>query len=221
MRFIKIIINKLLPLFIPKYGILYWKFRAKQFGVRSVLDMRHSEKEIENVTSMQIQEIFPYLKAQLDGTEKIILDFGCGPGRFTVKLAEMIQGKVIGVDPIKSLLDIAPVETNVSYKIIKNNHIPLEDHSVDVVWVCLVLGGLHGKVLQESINEICRVLRPKGLLFLVEKTTEIRNSDKNKATWSPRSIDEYKIMFPSINLKHLHDYYDLDARISIIAGRSI
>jgi SAM-dependent methyltransferase len=218
MYFIKVI-KRFIFSFIPQYGILYWKFRVKKLGIRSVLDLRHSEEDVTEVTTMQISEIFPHFKSQLNGTEKVVLDFGCGPGRFTSKLADLVQGKAIGVDPIKKLIDLAPLSKNVNYKIIKNNTIPLEDHSVDIVWICLVFGGLHGKVLQKSIKEINRVLRHNGLLFLIENTTEIQSSSKVK-TWLPRSIEDYKALFPFVNLVHLHDYYDLDARISILSGRS-
>jgi len=63
-----------------------------------------------------------------------------GPGRFTVDLASLIKGKAIGVDPIKHLLDLAPRNQDVEYRLMSETAIPLEADSIDIVWICLVLG---------------------------------------------------------------------------------
>jgi ubiquinone/menaquinone biosynthesis C-methylase UbiE len=116
------------------------------------------------------------------------------------------------------LLKLVPSHTDkVVFKQMKKNHIPLSDDSVDIVWCCLVLGGIRNPVLSKCINEICRILRPGGLLFLVENTSEKTNNPSS--SWLFRSIRDYQSMFSSINLVHLHDYYDLGERISVIAGR--
>jgi ubiquinone/menaquinone biosynthesis C-methylase UbiE len=201
----------------PKHGIRYWKKRAKNFGVRSVLNSAHKESEIAEVTAMQIREIFPHLLSVLNGKEQIVLDFGCGPGRFTAKLAEAIHGKAIGIDPVKELLDLAPHTDNVLFKQMKNSHIPLPDNSVDVVWCCLVLGGIRGSALSKTVNEIYRILRPGALLFLVENTAEKTN--RLSSAWIFRSTREYQVLFPLANLVHLHDYYDVGEQISVLAGR--
>jgi ubiquinone/menaquinone biosynthesis C-methylase UbiE len=199
----------------PRRGIAYWEARAKEFGARSVLNISHSEQEMAAVTAAQVREIFPHLKAQLKGKERLILDYGCGPGRFTAKLAEAIGGKAVGVDPIKTLIDLAPAAPNTSYQIGRNGRIPLADASVDVVWICLVLGGILAESVSAAVSEINRVLTPAGLLFIVENT-EQKPSGPN---WTFRSVAEYQAMFRFANLAHLHDYYDLGERISVLAGR--
>src|SRR5947208_7202047 len=70
--------------------IAFWEERAKNHGRRSVLNTSHSEDEYDQVTEMQKREIFPHLVSALKGTEKVVLDFGCGPGRFTGSLASLI-----------------------------------------------------------------------------------------------------------------------------------
>jgi ubiquinone/menaquinone biosynthesis C-methylase UbiE len=99
----------------------------------------------------------------------------------------------------------------------KKNHIPLPDNSVDVVWCCLVLGGIRNPALSKCVNEICRVLRPGGLLFLVENTAEKTN--RSSSAWIFRSIQDYQSLFSPAGLVHLHDYYDDDEKISVLAGR--
>jgi ubiquinone/menaquinone biosynthesis C-methylase UbiE len=145
----------------------------------------------------------------------VALDFGCGPGRFTADLAAAIRGRAIGVDPIESLIHLAPRSPDVEYLVSDGRRIPLPDASVDLAWVCLVLGGLADAHLAETAAELDRVMRPGGLLFVVENTSE----KKDFAHWAFRSVDSYRRVFPFTALSHLHDYDDLGERISIMAGR--
>lgn len=198
-------------------GIEYWGQRVKMFGERSVLNISHSDAEMEAVTNMQRQEIYPYFRKSLKGNEKLILDFGCGPGRFTLDLACMISGKAIGIDPVGSLLEMAPKHENVEYKIMKEGMIPLPDAYVDIIWVCLVLGCIRKTALKRTIDDIKRVLKRDGLLFLIENTSNKESVEH----YAFRQFCDYKEMFSFITLRHLHDYFDLGERISIMAGRSI
>jgi len=195
--------------------IRYWRKRVREYGKRSVLNITHTDEEYEAVTQKQKEEIYPFFKSQLLGTEKTILDFGCGPGRFTSDLAEMIQGKAIGVDPIADLLSYAKKKFCVEYKIMKEGEIPLDDSSVDIVWCCLVLGGIKKNILLQTAKEISRVLNEHGLLFLIENTS----GKPNGKHWIFRSSAEYQQYFPSFQLLKLHSYNDVNEEISIMAGR--
>jgi ubiquinone/menaquinone biosynthesis C-methylase UbiE len=198
-------------------GIPYWEERAKQYGARSVLNISHTAEELAEVTQMQIRQIFPYLRQELNGSERVILDYGCGPGRFTKKLANLIHGEAIGVDPIETLIDMAPRAANVRYELACEGRIPLMESCVDVVWICLVMGGIVPKAIEPTCLEIERVLKPGGLLFVVENTTERKPASEN---WSFRSVAQYCEMFASFaTLKHLHDYFDVGERVSLLAGR--
>jgi hypothetical protein len=112
-------------------------------------------------------------------------------------------------------LDLAPRHKRVEYRLMWPGKIPVATASIDLVWICLVLGGLQGKVLTSTLREIDRVLKPDGLTFLVENTTSIASS----GFWTFRSIGEYRVILPGISLQHLGDYVDLGERISIFAGR--
>jgi ubiquinone/menaquinone biosynthesis C-methylase UbiE len=191
----------------------YWENRVRTYGPRSVLHVAHANEDLEEITRMQEREIFPHFRLQLNGHEKVILDFGCGPGRFTVQLAEMIHGEAIGLDPMRELLRRAPKNPNVSYWYVRSNRLPLADKSVDVIWCCLVVGGIAEP--EDTISELCRVLRPHGLMFLVENTSDRPNGE----FWKYRSVDHYIALFGFANLVHLHDYTDVGERISVMAGR--
>jgi len=193
-----------------------WKKRAKQYGPRAVLNIGHSDEEIEAVTEMQRKKIFPFLKQVLTGRENTILDFGCGPGRFTYDLAELIHGNAIGIDPVHDFLEMAPKCEVVEYRLMKESHIPVTDKSIDVVWICLVLGGIvEEKVLNNVVSEIDRVLVHGGHIALIENTTNIEDGDY----WKFRSVEFYQSLFNFAELEHSSDYDDLGENISIMKRR--
>jgi ubiquinone/menaquinone biosynthesis C-methylase UbiE len=94
--------------------------------------------------------------------------------------------------------------------------LPVESSSIDIVWICLVLGGVvDDHVLLETILEVRRVLKEDGLLFLIENTEQ----KDSTSYWKFRQFDHYRSLFDFVTLHHLGDYYDLGERISIMAGR--
>ncbi|OLE22997.1 MAG: hypothetical protein AUI36_33665 [Cyanobacteria bacterium 13_1_40CM_2_61_4] len=200
----------------PRSGIEYWEQRAKKFGRRSVLNIGHSEEEMEKVTQWQKEILFPLLRRQLTGTEKTILDFGCGPGRFTRDLAELIHGKAIGVDPVERFLKMAPRDDRVEYRHLSGGRIPCAAASMDMAWICLVFGGLTDpQSLDTAVQEIDRVLKPGGLLFLVENTSKKPDADY----WRFRSPDAYRQLFRFALLAVMSQYNDLGETITVMAGR--
>jgi SAM-dependent methyltransferase len=199
----------------PRPGREYWERRARQFGARSVLNLGHLDGEYQAVTEAQKRELFPHLARLLRGDERLVIDLGCGPGRFTRDLAELTGGRAIGLDIVPAYLDMAPGDRRVEYQSMGEGMVDLPDECADVVWICLVLGGMQGPILARTAAEAVRILRPGGLLFLVENTASIPNS----AHWAFRPVAEYRAMFPSVGLEHLHDYVDLGERISVLAGR--
>jgi len=193
----------------------YWRNRARQHGKRSVLNLAHGEEEFETVTDHQTQLLFPLLKSELTGFENTVLDFGCGPGRFTHGLAELIGGSATGVDITPELLALAPKSPLVSYKCIGTDALPFHDSSFDVVWTCLVLGGIPNGQVEKSISEIQRVLRPGGLFFYVENTAKVANADY----WFFRDECTYLQLAAFCNPKKLGVYVDMGQNISVFAGR--
>lgn len=193
----------------------YWQRRARRHGRRSVLHKAHTDDEYEPITSWQKSILFPLLKAQLSGGERLVLDFGCGPGRFTPGLAHLVGGRAIGVDPIAMLLELAPADPQVEYRLLRQGRIPLPDHSVDVLWICLVLGVIRGRELRDTLRELRRVIAPGALIFLVENTSAKPSLKQIEF----RSVAEYAELVDFAQLQHLQDYEDLGETISVLAGR--
>jgi SAM-dependent methyltransferase len=197
----------------PRHGVAYWEVRAKRHGVAAVHDLRHDDAGRSAFTARQQEVLLPLLQDCLDGTERVVLDFGCGPGRFTAALADIV-GEAIGVDPIQSFLDAAPQQGNVEYMRLIDGAIPLPDDSVDVVWVALVLGSLvTDEAVDQAVAEICRVLRPGGLIFLTENCSDLPDCEHVVF----RSESEYASLFdPPLAVVGQYEYVE---QMCVLAGR--
>ena len=107
----------------------------------------------------------------------VFLDLGCGRGNYAIPVAEFMgpQGKVYGVDAwregleelreraaARSLNNITAIHANL------NEHIPLEDGTVDVCFMATVLHDLLREGPGEvAMDETVRVLKPGGRLVLL------------------------------------------------------
>jgi ubiquinone/menaquinone biosynthesis C-methylase UbiE len=112
---------------------------------------------------------------------------------------------------------MAPRAEGVTYRTMRAGLIPVEDASMDVVWCCLVLGGIHGGALDQAAQELIRVLRVGGLLFLVENTTPKADSGH----WAFRSAQDYQDLFKQVPLVPLASYIDLGETITAMVGRKL
>ena len=197
-------------------GMAYWNKRVERYGNRAVFDLTHPEDELEQVTSRQKEAVFPYLKAHLRGDERTVLDFGCGSGRLTADLASIIGGEAYGVDPVGALIEAAPACDGVHFQVMPEGELPFADSFFDVVFIFVVFCNItDDAVLARTVGELRRVLRPGGLLFFVDNTTDFPDANYVRS----RNVEEYQQMFDFLTLEHLGDFYDLGDRYSIMAGR--
>lgn len=197
----------------------YWQTRAKKFGKQAVISIDHPLDQFEEVRNRDKNVIFPFLKKYLTGKEKLIMDFGCGVGRFTSDLAKLGKCKAVGVDPTEELIKLAPKSKNVTYYAIKNGEIPLEDRSVDVIWIYAVLGCIKEEDMKETCRHLARVLKQEGIVIVIENTTKTPDSQH----YYYRSAKKYIKMLDFASLQHLYDYFDEGKEVketfSIMAGK--
>ena len=136
---------------------------------------------------------------------KIVLDYGCGIGSVTQKIAELNPSKLFGID-------ISEVSINKAIESAKNLNLQI-DYSVDnceetkfkAETFDLVFGSgiLHHLDLKKSVGEINRILKNNGEMVFLEPlgTNPIINFYR-KLTPKSRSIDEHPF------LKKDFDYID-------------
>ena len=95
---------------------------------------------------------------------KSFLDFGCGAGKST-RFLKQFSNNIKAVDINYEMIQIAKQKDyNTNYLHIDQNQLPFENNSFDFVfssWVLMEFSTIIS--LQNSINEISRVLKPGGI----------------------------------------------------------
>jgi ubiquinone/menaquinone biosynthesis C-methylase UbiE len=111
----------------------------------------------------------PYIKEGMT-----VLDFGCGPGYFTIELAQMVgeSGKVIAVDlqegmlqKLKDKTNGTELETRIILHKCEENKIDYKEN-VDFVLAFYVVHEIPNQ--QGLFEELQTIIKPNGKLFIVE-----------------------------------------------------
>jgi SAM-dependent methyltransferase len=115
------------------------------------------------------------------GSSDTVLDVGCGmggPGRF---LVDRFGCSVVGIDVLplrveiaQALTDLTRLGDRVTYRVADATAVPLEDRSMDEVWMLDV--ALHVRDKRMLFAELARVLRPGGLLVMHDQMAPIPTS---------------------------------------------
>jgi ubiquinone/menaquinone biosynthesis C-methylase UbiE len=103
-------------------------------------------------------------------TASDILDFGCGYGRISKLLCDADYRNIVGVDSSVNMIERGRQEyPELSLEISSGSVLPFSDASFDAVVVCAVFTCITCQDARVSqMNELCRVLKPQGLLHMVE-----------------------------------------------------
>jgi ubiquinone/menaquinone biosynthesis C-methylase UbiE len=112
--------------------------------------------------------------AHLPFAPQLIVDVGCGTGRFSQPLADRFTAKVIGVDRSQRMLAVARTKcTNgrVEFRLAPAERLPLADGGADLVFMSMVLHHLPDK--QAAARECCRILRAGGRFCMRTSTRDI------------------------------------------------
>jgi ubiquinone/menaquinone biosynthesis C-methylase UbiE len=120
----------------------------------------------------------------------MIVDLGCGTGRFTQALAQTFDATVIGIDPSEKMLAQAkakPTAARVSFATGAGERIPCADASADLIFASMAFHHLSSP--RQTAKECRRVLRKGGAVC-------VRNSTRERS--SP-----YEAYFP--NYRHTLD----------------
>jgi SAM-dependent methyltransferase len=114
-------------------------------------------------------EVFEQL---LELDHKQILELGCGAARLTRLIAEAGPGRQITaleVDRIQHDKNLAIDDLpNVRFDLAGAEDIPLDDASIDVVFMFKSLHHVPVEMLDRALAEVARVLRPGGVAYVSE-----------------------------------------------------
>jgi ubiquinone/menaquinone biosynthesis C-methylase UbiE len=99
-----------------------------------------------------------------------ILDLGAGTGRFTACLQAAFAVPVVAVEPSGEMRAAGPPGPSVEWREGSAEAIPLDDRSVDLVWMSQVFHHIEDHA--QAMRQIRRVLRPGGYFVLRNGTLE-------------------------------------------------
>src|SRR5215471_1737493 len=150
-----------------------WAERAELGELHSVLSPFASEKRNVFLHSTQLVAAKVALSLNRDKDNPVIIDFGCGTGRF-VRFFGRRGASVTGVDITMEMLLAARrfgVPERCHLVEIDGINIPLPDQSVDMIWCCGVLRFsllVPNPVYRDIAKEMYRVLKPGGFVVNIE-----------------------------------------------------
>jgi SAM-dependent methyltransferase len=136
------------------------------------------------IKQLHIMELNKYIgtRGQRNNGRNItdILDIGCSFGNFTTYLKETFKdSRVVGVDISAHMLAIAKEQTSRDILLIHANAemLPIEDNSFDMINIGYMCSTIPRFVADNIIIECSRILRPGGILSIID--TSPTSKDKN------------------------------------------
>jgi SAM-dependent methyltransferase len=127
---------------------------------------RQLPREATDVWADALAELVPLDRARL------VVDLGCGTGRFTTMLAERSGARVIGVDPSLAMLAECDAARDPRVRVLAAaaETLPLRTGSADVVFLSMVYH--HLASVRQAVDELRRVLAPRGHVAIRNTTRE-------------------------------------------------
>jgi ubiquinone/menaquinone biosynthesis C-methylase UbiE len=157
---------------------------------------------------------------QKDTGIKTILDFGCGPGKVSQRIAKLNPNyKIFAVDQSENMIEIASTNRsheNIHYQLIRDDNLSfLEPKSIDCAIVCFVFINNSSKERVANIlSEIHRVLKDNGTLMILDSNPDATGIEFSTFTngiegkiYSVGESKEQFLKIPESSNLVLHDWY--------------
>ena len=158
--------------------------------------MSNTSFKFMNLTFKIMDFIHPYIKKRVKtfDIEKgmTVVDYGCGPGRYTTELAKLVgdQGKVYGADIHEMAIDAVQKKINsmglknVETVLIKGYNCPLPDGIADRVCALDMFFMIQDPTT--FLGELKRITKPEGVLIIDDghqKRVLTRKKIMNSGHW--------------------------------------
>lgn len=180
------------------------------------------DSKFNPATEMENDLIIPLLKP----TKKdIILDIGCGTGRFTIPIAKRCK-KAVGVDISEEMLLVAKRKSkkikNIEFKKLdKKDKLPFKNNSFDKIICTLVVS--HIKDLERFLKEIHRVLKKRGIFIYDDFAADLKKPVKTmfndilmKMRKKGFNVFSWHTLNEHVNILHRLDFHIEDIKFTRI-----
>ena len=176
-----------------------WRLRAKKGFLASGIDPAdrkgYKNNYIDLLQKMALKEVL-----ELRGDE-LVLDFGCGSGRFSYWMAPKVK-RVVGLEITPEMVDIAKENRtveNVEFVVYDGIHFPSFPYLFDLILSVGVLQILRGESLKNALSSLAQYLKRDGGFCLIEQASD------NPKVGRP-NVEEYLEAFKELNLECLRYY---------------
>ena len=181
----------------------FWEKRAKKLGLRASGYYKWNQQQFKQKTEQLWSLMLQHLRSHFMKNHGSILDFGCGGGRFSKRLAKL-GFSVNGVDISPSMLSMARQECLnnqlCEFTLIQPAQaLPFETNAFDILWSFTVLQHVPDDVFNYLVRELKRVLNPGGLVLLLENTHKSKRRTSVSGHVVFRSPDEYLRAFHGVS----------------------
>lgn len=179
-------------------GIDWWRRAQKGFlgsGIDPADRKGHKNYYIDLLQKMALEEVL-----ELKG-DKVVLDFGCGSGRFSYWIAPRVK-KVVGLEITPEMIKLAEGKRtfgNIEFMLYDGVHFPIFSYSFDLILSVGVLQIMKGELLKSTLSSLAQYLKKDGMFYLIEQV-----SDKPKV--DRPSLKEYLDAFGSSKMECLQYY---------------
>jgi len=165
---------------ITKFNEYFWERRGSKLG--SVEEYSGPDTHLYKKENKEIRRILKKLNPE------VVLDLGCGNGFSTSEICSGLEGRVIGIDrnpeAIVNAQELTSSKNNFQFIAASMENIPLDDNSIDTVYMKRSLCNLPSiKMQEDALNKCYRILKEDGTLLIsdliqegYDKLTKIRRS---------------------------------------------
>ena len=182
-----------------------WGKRARKGFFRSSIDPAdrrgHKNYYIDLLQKTALEEVL-----RLKGDE-VVLDFGCGSGRFSYWIAPRVK-KVVGLEITQEMIELAEksrTAQNVEFMHYDGVHFPSLPYSIDLILSVGVLQIMKREILKSTLSSLARYLKKDGRFYLIEQVSD------NPKIGRP-ALNEYLQAFKESKLGCLQCYPIRDGR---------
>jgi SAM-dependent methyltransferase len=182
------------------------------------LQGKSSSERWQHETDQVVLALDPYL-SQAD----LVVDFGIGVGRVSKEILEKYPNlKIIGVDASKRMLDLCYQYVPQRYftdgriKLLELSQIDtIASSTVDLILAIYVIQHISSALLEPSLNQLQRILKPEGYLYVLNHyRRNAVQTNKDEAGLFQR-LRALSFNFPSIpkTLEYIYSSSRLQRRI--------
>lgn len=183
----------------PAFGRM-WEERAKNLGRPGVAHVSWSDSRYHTETEAWWKRMKAQLGRRLKDRDRRLLDFGCGVGRWASRVAREFKIDVTGVDVSPTMVANAKADhPDLDLRVVNPlEPLPFPDDYFDAVMTVTVLQHVPDDEIGHVVGELRRVLKPGGLVFLLENVhgSKRRTSLSGHVVFRPEV--EYRRLFPGV-----------------------